>query len=86
MLQALRVMPAVLASLVALHFHASIAAAEPAGAPRSSSLMAISSEGAILACTNRDSGSVTIVDLKTNQKLREIDLGGHSVKPVERVE
>ena len=41
----------------------------------SSSLMAISTDGKLLACTNRDSGTVSIVDLKSNKKLREIRIG-----------
>src|SRR5437868_5051612 len=46
-------------------------------AAESSSLMDISSDGKLLACSNRDSGTVTIVDLKTNEKLREISVGHH---------
>ena len=41
----------------------------------SSSLMDISSDGKLLACSNRDSGTVTIVDLATHEKLREIAVG-----------
>ena len=41
----------------------------------SNSLLDISTDGKLLACSNRDSGSVTIVDLATNQKLREIAVG-----------
>jgi len=67
--------------LVALCLQSAMCFAEPTGAPRSSSLMAISADGTILACSNRDSGTVSIVDLKTNTKLREIDVGGHEVKP-----
>jgi YVTN family beta-propeller protein len=39
--------------------------------------MDISSDGQLLACSNRDSGTVTIVDLKTHEKLREIKVGKH---------
>lgn len=49
----------------------------PLLAAESSSLMDISSDGKLLACSNRDSGTVTIVDLKTNEKLREISVGHH---------
>ncbi|MDG2390868.1 MAG: c-type cytochrome [Planctomycetaceae bacterium] len=41
----------------------------------SSSLMQISADGELLVCTNRDSGTATVIDLKTRQKLREITLG-----------
>lgn len=41
----------------------------------SSGLMAISTDGKLLACTNRDSGTVTIVDLASHKKLREIKIG-----------
>ena len=44
-------------------------------ATSSNSLMDISADGSVLACSNRDSGTVTIVDLTTHQKLREIDVG-----------
>lgn len=41
----------------------------------SSSLMDISADGSLLACSNRDSGTVSIVDLKTQKKLREFPVG-----------
>ena len=41
----------------------------------SSSLMDISTDGTLLACTNRDSGTVTLVDLKTHKKRHEVRLG-----------
>ncbi|NQV27066.1 MAG: hypothetical protein HQ518_22185, partial [Rhodopirellula sp.] len=41
----------------------------------SNSLMDISTDGALLACSNRDSGTVTVVDLATNKVLREIKVG-----------
>jgi len=44
-------------------------------ASSSSSLMQISADGEILVCTNRDSGTATVIDLKTREKLREIKLG-----------
>jgi YVTN family beta-propeller protein len=37
--------------------------------------MDISADGALLACANRDSGTVTIVDPETNKKLREVKVG-----------
>jgi DNA-binding beta-propeller fold protein YncE len=39
--------------------------------------MDISADGQLLACTNRDSGTVTFVDLSKQSKLREIRVGGH---------
>lgn len=41
----------------------------------SNSLLDISSDGRLLACSNRDSGTVTIVDPATFTKLREIPVG-----------
>ena len=49
----------------------------PADAGNSNSLMDISQDGSLLACSNRDSGTVTIVDLKSRQVLREIRVGRH---------
>lgn len=46
-----------------------------ASAGSSSSLMDISADGTLLACTNRDSGTVTVVDLKAQRKLHEVPLG-----------
>jgi YVTN family beta-propeller protein len=46
-----------------------------ARAGSSSSLLDISADGRLLACSNRDSNSVTIVDLQTHKKLREIKVG-----------
>jgi len=43
----------------------------------SNSLMDISGDGRLLACSNRDSGTVTIVDLATLKKLRETRVGVH---------
>jgi len=39
--------------------------------------MDISADGCLLACSNRDSGTVTIVDLKTNKRQFEIKVGRH---------
>lgn len=41
----------------------------------SSSLMDISADGTLLACSNRDSGTVSIVDLKANRKVHEVAVG-----------
>ncbi|HLQ45824.1 MAG TPA: hypothetical protein VK137_13890, partial [Planctomycetaceae bacterium] len=41
----------------------------------SNSLMDISTDGRLLACSNRDSGTVTLVDPATFTKLREIPVG-----------
>ncbi|MGZ0170376.1 MAG: beta-propeller fold lactonase family protein [Planctomycetales bacterium] len=46
-----------------------------AAAGTSNSLMDISSDGSLLACSNRDSGTVTFVDLATNKVLREVPVG-----------
>ncbi|MGE0758483.1 MAG: hypothetical protein AB7F89_14935 [Pirellulaceae bacterium] len=43
----------------------------------SNSLMDVSRDGTLLACANRDSGTVTIVDLGTNAKRSEIAVGRH---------
>ena len=47
----------------------------PSFAGTSNSLMDISADGKLLACSNRDSGTVTIVDLASLKKLREIRVG-----------
>ena len=47
----------------------------PAWAGSSNSLLDISADGKLLACSNRDSGTVTIVDPQTFMKLREIPVG-----------
>lgn len=52
-----------------------LAAAEAAHAGRSNSLMDLSADGRLLACSNRDSGSVTIVDLTTHEVRHEIPVG-----------
>ncbi len=46
-----------------------------AGAAPSSSLMSLSSDGELLACSNRDSGTVSIISLKSFEKLREVAVG-----------
>jgi DNA-binding beta-propeller fold protein YncE/cytochrome c553 len=51
------------------------ATALPLCAGQSNSLMDISSDGRLLACTNRDSGTVTIVDLQSHQKQSEFPVG-----------
>lgn len=43
----------------------------------SNSLMDISADGKLLACSNRDSGTVTIVALDTHTVLREVRVGQH---------
>ena len=50
-------------------------ATAPALAGSSNSLMDISADGRLLACSNRDAGTVSIVDLKSNAKLREVKVG-----------
>jgi YVTN family beta-propeller protein len=41
----------------------------------SNSLMDISADGRLLACSNRDSGTITVVDLKENRKVHEVKVG-----------
>ncbi|WP_437202559.1 hypothetical protein [Planctomicrobium sp. SH664] len=43
----------------------------------SNSLMDLSTDGTLLACSNRDSGTVTIVDLQSRRKLSEVAVGTH---------
>jgi YVTN family beta-propeller protein len=43
----------------------------------SNSLMDISADGSLMACGNRDAGTVAILDLKSNTKVREIPVGLH---------
>src|SRR5687768_9963484 len=43
----------------------------------SNSLLDISRDGTLLACANRDSGTVTIVDLPAHTKRAEIPVGQH---------
>src|SRR5688500_7577947 len=54
---------------------ASLASSAAAFAGSSNSLMDISADGLLLACSNRDSGTVSVVDLRTNTKLREVKVG-----------
>ncbi len=46
-----------------------------ARAGTSNSLMDISTDGRLLVCSNRDNGTLSVVDLQTHQKLREIEVG-----------
>lgn len=46
-------------------------------AGNSAGLMAVSTDGKLLACTNRDAGTVSIVDLPAHKKLREVEIGRH---------
>ena len=48
-----------------------------ARAGASNSLMDISSDGKLLACSNRDSGTVTVVDIASLTVARELAVGGH---------
>jgi YVTN family beta-propeller protein len=64
-------------TLLALLAIALLVVARPAAAGDSNSLMDISRDGKLLACANRDSGTVTIVDLATHAKLAEIPVGEH---------
>jgi DNA-binding beta-propeller fold protein YncE len=46
-----------------------------ARAGSSNSLMDVSSDGQLLACSNRDSGTVTVVQLPSGKKLHEVQVG-----------
>ncbi len=48
-----------------------------AEAGSSNSLMDLSSDGKLLACSNRDSGTVTLIDVATNAKIHEVSVGKH---------
>jgi len=56
---------------------ATLLAATSVQAGRSSSLMDISADGRLLACSNRDSGTVTIIDLRTHAVVHEVPVGHH---------
>jgi YVTN family beta-propeller protein len=51
--------------------------AGPICAGDSNSLMDLSTDGRLLACSNRDSGSVSIVDIDTQRVLHEVPVGLH---------
>ncbi|QDT31316.1 Cytochrome c551 peroxidase precursor [Thalassoglobus polymorphus] len=48
-----------------------------ASAGTSNSLMDISTDGTLLVCSNRDSGTLSVIDLKTKRKLHEVQVGRH---------
>ena len=52
-------------------------AAQWARAGSSNSLLDVSADGQLLACSNRDSGTVTIVDLSKREKVHEVPVGKH---------
>lgn len=64
-------------SLVLVCFTSFILGSQLAIAGKSNSLMDISTDGKLLACSNRDSNSVTIIDLDSNKKLSETKVGKH---------
>jgi len=65
-----RILPAFFVAVVAL------AGTTPlCSASSSSSLMQISADGKLLVCTNRDSGTASVVDLSSKEVLREVKLG-----------
>ncbi|MCA9080653.1 MAG: c-type cytochrome [Planctomycetaceae bacterium] len=51
--------------------------ASSVSAGTSNSLMDLSQDGRLLACSNRDSGTVSIVDLQSGELLREVPVGRH---------
>lgn len=54
-----------------------LSVASAAAAGTSNSLMDLSADGTLLVCSNRDSGTVTIVDLQERKKLHEVAVGLH---------
>jgi YVTN family beta-propeller protein len=62
-------------AIVFVGLMAFVAAANVARAGSSNSLMDVSADGRLFACSNRDSGTVSVVDLRTNAKLREVKVG-----------
>ena len=46
-----------------------------ATAGSSNSLMDISSDGRLLVCSNRDNGSVSVIDLQEQKTVRQIPVG-----------
>lgn len=52
-----------------------LATASPLFSGSSNSLLDISSDGRYLACSNRDSGTVTVVDLSAGKNLHEVKVG-----------
>ena len=63
--------------LALLCFISPLMSTQRADAGQSNSLMDISTDGKLLACSNRDNGSVSIIDLKSHKKLSEIKVGKH---------
>src|SRR5262245_9285374 len=49
--------------------------AGPGRAGTSNSLLDISADGELLACSNRDSGTVSVIRLKGRDKLHEVKVG-----------
>lgn len=49
----------------------------PLIAGSSNSLMDLSGDGTLLVCSNRDAGTISVVDLQSLVKLREIEVGRH---------
>lgn len=63
--------------LTALLLLAALWSATSVPAGTSNSLMDVSTDGKLLACSNRDSGTLTIVDLATHTVIHEIQIGHH---------
>lgn len=63
--------------LVTIAFLAAGLPASLATAGSSNSLMDISRDGRLLACSNRDSGTLTVVSLPDHKVLREVPVGRH---------
>ncbi len=64
-------------NLVALTFLGTFVVTQTVFAGSSNSLMDISRDGRLLACSNRDSGTVTVVSLPDHTVLREVPVGRH---------
>jgi YVTN family beta-propeller protein len=51
--------------------------AGPPASAAGNSLIGLSADGSLLACANRDAGTVTVIDVARRQKLREVRVGKH---------
>lgn len=63
--------------LPALLLFVAVLSATPVKAGSSNSLMDVSTDGKLLACSNRDSGTLTVVDLATHTVKSEFKVGHH---------
>ena len=59
------------------HFALLLFFSSTAVAGTSNSLMDIYADGTLLICSNRDSGTVSVLDIQSGEVLREITVGKH---------